>query len=288
LSALTGVAGGAAALGAVRWWYPRAIERASAARLPVGADGIIRGGGPIALEGGARGALILHGFGDTPQSVTTLARALHRRGYTVRAPLLAGHGRTLPEFAASGSKQWLAGAREAFADLRRRCPEVILVGQSLGGVLATLLAAEAPDARALALLVPYFDVPPFVRRILPLEPVMQAVVPYITTSDDRSILDPAARAESLAFGATTPHLTAELARIADRGRAVLSALRLPVLYVQAREDNRIPPTVAERAFAALGSTKKRIEWLEETGHVIAADLQRDRVAALVGDWLDAV
>jgi esterase/lipase len=92
----------------------------------------------------------------------------------------------------------------------------------------------------------------------------------------------------LAFGATTPHLTAELARIADRGRAVLSALRLPVLYVQAREDNRIPPTVAERAFAALGSTKKRIEWLEGTGHVIAADLQRDRVAALVGDWLDAV
>jgi esterase/lipase len=27
-------------------------------------------------------------------------------------------------------------------------------------------------------------------------------------------------------------------------------------------------------------------WLEGSGHVIAADFERDRVAALVGDWLE--
>ena len=59
------------------------------------------------------------------------------------------------------------------------------------------------------------------------------------------------------------------------------------LYVQAREDNRIAPAVAERAFALLGSVNKRIEWLDGTGHVIAADYQRARVAALTGAWLDA-
>ena len=78
---------GAAALGAARWWYPRAVERASAARFPVGADGIIPGAQSILLEGrGPRGILVLHGFGDTPQSVGDLARALHaQRRDRVRA-----------------------------------------------------------------------------------------------------------------------------------------------------------------------------------------------------------
>jgi carboxylesterase len=287
LSALAGLAATGAAIGAARWWYPRAIERASNSWLPVGPDGIIRGAEPIALGGGGRGVLILHGFGDTPQSVSSLALELRAHGYTVRAPLLAGHGRSLHEFAASSADQWIVGARAALAELRRLCPEVSIVGQSLGGVIASLLAAETNAVRSLVLLVPYFDVPPFVRRLLPLESLMQAALPYITTNDDRSIRDPVARAASLSFGATTPRLTAELARISDRGRAVLPRLTLPVLYLQAREDNRIAPEVAERAFAAIGSAAKRLEWLDGTGHVIAADFQRERVAQLTGDWLDA-
>ncbi len=137
-----------------------------------------------------RGVLVLHGFGDTPQSVSELARALQARGYTVSAPLLAGHGRTLREFAASGGDEWFAGARAALDDLQLRCTEIFVVGQSLGGALATILAAETPIVRAIVLLVPYFDVPPAVRRIMPIEPVLQAALPYITTADDRSIHDP--------------------------------------------------------------------------------------------------
>jgi hypothetical protein len=91
LSALAGLAATGAAIGVARWWYPRAIERASNSWLPVGPDGIIRGAEPIALGSGGRGVLILHGFGDTPQSVSSLALELRAHGYTVRAPLLAGH-----------------------------------------------------------------------------------------------------------------------------------------------------------------------------------------------------
>ena len=35
--------------------------------------------------------------------------------------------------------RWLAGARAALGDLQRRCTSVFVVGQSLGGALATLL-----------------------------------------------------------------------------------------------------------------------------------------------------
>ena len=288
MSALAYLGVGAAALGAARWWYPRAVEHAAAARFPVGADGIIAGAQPILLEGtGERGILVLHGFGDTPQSVESLARALHAGGETVYAPLLAGHGRTLAEFARSGSGDWLASARRALQLLRQRCPHLAIVGQSLGGVLATLLVTEATDVTALALLAPYFEMPAFARSLTPFAGWLELALPYLVTADERSIHDAAARARSLSFGTTTPRLTRELRLVSDRARSALPALRAPTLYIQARADNRITSGVAERSFEALGAKEKQLIWLERGGHVVAADEERDQVARSVTAWLAA-
>ena len=73
-----------------------------ATRLTVGNDGIVLGAGAIAHDAVTdRAVLLLHGFGDTPQTLHYVADALFAAGYTVRAPLLPGHGRTLAEFGTS-------------------------------------------------------------------------------------------------------------------------------------------------------------------------------------------
>ena len=288
MSALGYLGVSAAAFAAARWWYPREVERASAARFPVGADGIIPGARPILLEGsGSRGILVLHGFGDTPQSVASLAQALHAEGDTVYAPLLAGHGRTLAEFGASSGGDWLASAREALQFLRGRRSHLAVVGQSLGGALATLLVTESTDITALALLAPYFEMPRFARRVTLFAPWLELALPYLVTADERSIHDAAARARSLSFGTTTPRLTRELMRMADRARAVLPELKVPTLYIQARVDNRIESAVAERSFTSIGARDKRFVWFERGGHVVAADEAREDAARLVRDWLAA-
>lgn len=285
MSTAAELAAAAAIYGAARWWYPRAVERASAARLHVGSDGIITGAEPIALgpAQAASGVLILHGFGDTPESVSMLARALAERGHAVFAPLLAGHGRTLPEFAASTGAEWLESARAALRELATRATPAAIVGQSLGGALAVLLAAEHREIRTLVLLAPYLDAPPSVRLFAHAAPVLGAFVPYLTTTDERSIKDPVARERARSFSSTTPRLTRELVQIADRARAAFPALDQRVLYLQSREDNRVSPRVAERAHAARPGTT--LEWIEDSGHVLSADRQRDAVATLVADWI---
>ena len=222
----------AAALGAARWWYARAVERAAAARFPVGVDGIIPRARPILLEGtGTRGVLVLHGFGDTPQSVESLAHALHARGETVSAPLLAGHGRTLPEFAASGGGDWLDSARQALQELRGRCSHLAVVGQSLGGVLATLLVTESTDITALALLAPYFEMPRAARSLTPFATWLGLALPYLVTADQRSIQDPAARGGSGAGGETARRCRRAHARSSRpvSSRNTSSRLRRPVV-----------------------------------------------------------
>src|SRR5687767_2306551 len=162
---------------ALGWAVRRALghqaERATLARLPVGSTGVIEGAeGIVRATGSRRAVLILHGFGDTPQTLEYLADHLHGLGFTVHAPLLPGHGRTLAEFGVTSADAWLAAAERELAALRRSHEFVGLVGLSMGGALSVILAArsatpaggadragvQGPDA--LVLLAPYLSMRP--------------------------------------------------------------------------------------------------------------------------------
>jgi carboxylesterase len=156
----------------------------------------------------------------------------------------------------------------------------------MGGALATLLAAERPERLStLVLLAPYLEAPRAVRVLARCAPVANALVPYLRAEDPRSVHDPEARARVRSHGVVTPRLVRELVALADSARAALPAVRTPTLYVQSREDNRLAPAAAERAFARLGAPVKRLEWLTGCGHVITVDYCWTRVAELVGEWV---
>jgi carboxylesterase len=267
----------------------RRVERTLGTRFQTGADGIIAGAEPIALgpPRGAHAALLFHGFGDTPRTMEYAAAELHARGYSVLAPLLPGHGRSIRVFADSRGEQWIAAARDAYAAMRERYEHVSLVGLSMGGALATLLAAEAEAVPALVLIAPYLDTPPHVRWLSRFHRPVSVWAPYLTGGNPRSIHDDAERARSLAYGAMTPRLLRELSIVANAGRAALPRVSAPTLIVQSREDNRVAPAIAEYAYAHVGARTKRLVWVEDCGHIITVDRKRDEVLKHVGDWLDA-
>jgi carboxylesterase len=280
----------AAVLAAVIVWrvvWRSYVERSVSARLLVGADGIVPGAEAIDLcpAEPVGGMLLLHGFGDTPQTFAPLAKRLYERGFAVYAPLLPGHGRTLRDFRASNEAQWVAEARRALHELRSRDERVGVVGLSMGGALAVLLAAQPSDVRALVLLAPYLEPPPSVRLLARISYVAGWLVPYIRGGDPRSIYDPVAHAAALSYRAVTPRAIAELVRLADRARSRLAGVQLPTLYVQSTEDYRIPAPAAERSFDALGASEKRFEWLTDCGHVITVDYCREKVEELVTGWM---
>jgi carboxylesterase len=278
-----------AALFAWRVAWSSHVERSVAVRLPTGPDGIVPGTESIDLQPSTPlgSVLLLHGFGDSPQSVSPLAYALYERGFAVYVPLLPGHGRTLRAFHASGEDEWLAEARRALATVRARDERVAVAGMSMGGALAALLASESNDLRALILLAPYLDPPRSVRAMAAVAPVAGWLLPYMRGGDPRSIYDPVAHAAALSYRAVSPRTIAQLVRLTDRARARLSYVRVPTLYIQSREDYRVPVAAAERSFEALGAEEKRLEWLSGCGHVITADYCKERVAELVIQWLEA-
>lgn len=235
---------------AVLWWSLREfvgrreeerIERAYSRQ----ADGIIVGAEPIALTGTRSGAvLLIHGYNDSPQSVASLAATLHARGWSVRVPLLPGHGRTLRAFAASGARVWMNAARQELAMLRSTNEHVAVGGLSMGAAMCFVLAAEQPEVRAVVAFAPYLHVSMPIRLLEALAPIAALASKYVWGGAGRSVHDPAASERMIAYGRSTPHLLVELDRIVRLARAALPNVLQPVLVVQSREDNRIPPRSA--------------------------------------------
>jgi len=292
LAMLGGALAGAAAL---LWLVRSGAHRATrlradvAARLALGPDGVVLGAEPLSLDGAAdQAVLVVHGFGDAPDSVRALAEHVHRAGWTVRVPLLPGHGRTLDAFAAATADDWRATVRDALAALRARHPFVAVVGVSMGGALAVDVIADASPAErpdALVLLAPYLVVPRAIRAAAAAHPLVALVAPWIESRNPRSIRDPAARVASRGYGVVAPRVLRHLVTAVDRARRALPRVSVPTFVVVSRLDNRVAPAAAEAAIARLGATEKAIAWLDRSGHVITVDYERERVFALVSDWL---
>src|SRR3989442_10592453 len=132
---------------------------------------------------GHSGVLLLHGFSGSPLEMTPLADALARVGWETSIVRLAGHGTSPDDLARVTWQEWVASAREAYQDLRRRCRRVALAGLSMGGALALYLAASDPPAAVVAISAP-IRVRPLLAsaarvasKVLPAVPVLVRLVP---------------------------------------------------------------------------------------------------------------
>lgn len=107
------------------------------------------------------GVLVIHGFTAFPGSVAPLVDALAARDVHVAAPVLKGHGESSPEHLRGVTWQdWMLDAETAFTELSRQVDHILVVGHSMGALIALNLAARFQDAQldALVLAAPPFRV----------------------------------------------------------------------------------------------------------------------------------
>lgn len=249
---------------------------------------IIKGAETINLqEGSSHGVLLLHGFGDTPQTLSLLARRLARNGYGVLAPLLPGHGRSMNAFRNSRADQWVAASRDALREIRERYSTVSVIGLSMGGALALVIAADSAPIASLTLVAPYLEMPAHIRIAAAVHWMWSPLVGEINSRNPLSIHDPIEREKNLAYGAVTGRALFELSKVVRRARKALPAVTSPTLVIMSNEDPRVPTGVGEFALKNLGAGDKKLVVTEGAGHIITVDYGRERVFTEIERWLRA-
>jgi len=268
----------------------RSVERAFEARYAGtrNVQGVIAGAESFVLEGREdRAIVLLHGYNDSPQTLRSPAAAFHAAGWTVHVPLLPGHGRSLQAFAASTAGDWMDAGRSAIREALQRHRRVAVGGLSMGGAIAAIVAAEQPAVQGAVLFAPFLVHSRWLGAIAATWPLLNLWTKYLTGGQAiRSIRDAKAREAIIAYGCSTPRLMREIQRVVRQARAALPAVKQPVFVAQSGDDYRIPPSQAQDAFNALGSTDKHLHWTTGNGHVITVDYGHEELAAEAVRWLE--
>jgi carboxylesterase len=116
---------------------------------------IIPGAEPFLFSGGRTGCLLLHGFTGTPREMRLLGDHLARAGHTVLGIRLAGHATCKEDLVRMRWQDWLADIEDGCAFLKERCDRIILMGLSMGGILALVYAARQPVGGLVIMATPH-------------------------------------------------------------------------------------------------------------------------------------
>ncbi len=220
--------------------------------------------------------MLIHGFTGVPIHFRLLARFLNDHGYTVVAPLLAGHGTSIDDMAGTGASDWMASARAgADCDAER----IHLVGLSMGGLLALQLASETAAASVTTINAPIR----FRDRQIYITPIVHRFMPRIRRTVDTSIpFDREAAGLWITYDGFPTRAAAEMLKLSRRAIKSAKRLRRPSLIVQSLVDEAVDPHSGERLRRALGP-RCRLLWLNRSRHNALLDVERDIIHAAVLD-----
>ncbi len=90
------------------------------------------------------GVYLIHGFSSTTYEVKKLAQHLANQGYYVQADNLPGHATSIEDCNLTTHSEWLNFMEQKIATMYTTCDKVIVMGVSMGGVIALHLGTIFP------------------------------------------------------------------------------------------------------------------------------------------------
>jgi carboxylesterase len=226
---------------------------------------------PIELTGGRTGVLLVHGFTGTTSEMRPLAEHLHREGFTVYAPLLAGHGVTPEELEVTRYPDWVQSAREGYERLKKSCDRIYLIGHSMGGAIVLHLAANLPNDGVVTMCAPIFVTDSRAKWTW----LLSRFVRWQHKKGSRS---PHVEKHTVHTYKKTPlRCVASLMSFLKIIRADLKRVQAPVFVMQSDRDETVQPRSAEHIHHHVSSAIKKIKRYPKSGHMLPVDSEMDEV-----------
>jgi carboxylesterase len=229
---------------------------------------------PFFLEGGPTGILLIHGFTASPSEMSYLGWFLNERGLTVSAPLVPGHGTTPEDANRYRWQHWANHLTIAYAEMQDRCSSIFIGGFSAGALLALYLAARL---RRIDGLITYAPALKASNRKLILAPVVKYFRRTVPKPPDIDLYPDVAEVR-WAYDEYPARAADELRKLQRVVKSSLPDVRAPLLIIYSTADETVKSDGIELLMKKAGSNEKEVVTLQNSGHIITLDQERDVVA----------
>lgn len=197
------------------------------------------------------GVLFIHGFtGGTYEVQPLVTYVKSRTDWLTEVPTLPGHGVTL-DLRDMSAESWMMEAEQAMQRLQQKVDRIIVVGFSMGGLIAMYLTLRYP-----------------VEKLILLSAAAKYISPRVLLKDLQTVLaesvlrryKPTMFSHLFQYKLTnTPiRATFEFLRIVKMVEPYYANIKAPVCIVQGEKDPIVPFSAAAHLYEKLGSSTKRL------------------------------
>jgi len=218
------------------------------------------------------GVLLVHGFTGSPASMRPWGEFLNSHGYTVRVPLLPGHGTKPEDLNKVKWEEWPAKVTFELSELQKTCDTIFLIGLSMGGSTVLNVSIANNDAiTGLVLVNPMIHV-----RGIPVElAFFLSRLQKMRTSVGDDIKRPGVT--EWGYDALPTRGVYQLLKMLRVTRKNLGQITVPVQLFHSVDDHTLPVSNTEIILKGLGSlSKNRIE-LVNSYHVATMDYDQELI-----------
>ncbi len=242
---------------------------------------------PIYYKGeNGSSVLLLHGFTSTPVVFEELAQELNRAGYTVFAPILAGHGTTPEDLETTGWKDWFLSAQEGYERLEIESDNIFVLGFSIGCNLSCLIAAEHKIAGLILIGFPRWLQHQTAAKLLTYHHQIRKIRFFekknkFEENDTMFTTDTAAYRKIPTK--VMSHIFLLMSKITDRS---LVQIQAPVLIMQSANDGLIAARSAHHAMKLIPSTHKQLIWVDEPHNRLHLGKSKHQILSYIMSFLE--
>lgn len=228
---------------------------------------------PFRIDGSNGEAFVLvHGFTGNPAHFRHLGGQLAERGYTVNAPLLPGHGRTIGDLARVRRNDWVRATLDAIREVGDH-HRIHVVGLSMGGLLGVIAATRTPIATLTTINSPIR----FRDRRIRFARIARFFKPELRwPAAPAPRLDQVVASHWIHLDGFPLIAAAELFTLSRQALHAAPGVTCPTLVIQSKADDTSHPDSGRKLRRALGAGS-RLLWLEHAMHNALFDTEREAI-----------
>jgi carboxylesterase len=227
---------------------------------------------PGSGENSKVGIVLVHGFTSTPSVMRPWGEFLNSHGFSVRVPLLPGHGTSIADLDNVTWQQWPAEIEIQINHLLIDCEKVFLCGFSMGAAASLHVAARYQSQLTGLILVN-----PMIHRKNVWPAAVKIASQFIKSFGTAGSDIKAGDVIQWKYDRTPMRAAHQLLRLLEETRPLLPTIKLPLLLFRSAIDHTLPASNSELILSSIGSDEKREITLHNSYHVAPLDHDQEQI-----------